>query len=276
MRKAPPPITVPFSSDRHSPEPARSIKLLSAEEMAQHDRDLLADAEGSIQEKAGFQSLDFNEGEWTYHQLVCPALPDHLLLRFSRNEGTREMSMFSAAIPRNGEGRVRIIPIVRKGYSLFSPAPIGPLTISAFNHIRGEENQETPPEHPKDKDPSSTPSEQNAPGPGSSRTPLPDWLGTGLCYAALAGADPRAMQVHHEGPESKDMPVTIGPTLLVAGDGGATVRFVDAAATPKPMEWNLIFDRRGKLLKATHVPANVSRYQARAVPTRDIDALDPH
>jgi len=245
--KATPPITVPFSSDRRSPESARSVKLLTADEMTPHDRDLVADAEGSIQEKAGFQSLDFNEGEWTYHQLLCPALPDHLLLRFSRNEGTREMSMFSAAIPRNGEGRVRIIPIVRKGYSLFSPAPIGPLTISAFNHIRGEENQEAP----------------------------PDWLGTGLCYAALAGANPRAMQVHHEGPESKDMPVTIGPTLLVAADGGATIRFVDAAATPKPMEWNLMFDRKGKLLKATHAPAYVGRYQARAVPTRDIDALDP-
>ena len=47
--------------------------------------------------------------------------------------------MFSASIPRGGEGRVRIIPIVRKGYSLFSPARIGALTIASFNRIHSEE-----------------------------------------------------------------------------------------------------------------------------------------
>ncbi len=107
-------------------ESAASIRILSADQMTRHDRDLEADAEASIQERAGFQNLEFNQGPWTYQQLVCPALPNHLLLRFSRNEGTGEMSMFSAAIPRGGEGRVRIIPIVRKGYSLFSPAPSVP------------------------------------------------------------------------------------------------------------------------------------------------------
>jgi hypothetical protein len=113
----------------------------------------LVEPETSIQERAGFQSLGFNEGDWAYEQLDCPALPNHLLLRFSRNEGTREMSMFSAAIPRNGEGKVRIIPKLRKGYSLFSPAPIGAMTILALNHIRAEEN---------------------IVGPA-------DWLGGGLC-----------------------------------------------------------------------------------------------
>jgi hypothetical protein len=76
------------------------------------------------------------------------------------------VSVFTVSIPRGGDGRVRIIPIQRRGYSLFSPAPINALTISAFNHIRAEE-------HPK----------------------APDWLGTGLCYAALAGAHPQAAEV---------------------------------------------------------------------------------
>src|ERR1700745_986155 len=89
-------------------ESAGSIEILPADQMTRHDRDLEADAEASIQEREGFQNLEFNGGSWTYRQLVCPALPNHLFLRFSRSEGTGEMSMFSAAIPRVGDGKVRI------------------------------------------------------------------------------------------------------------------------------------------------------------------------
>jgi hypothetical protein len=225
-------------------ESAGSIRILSADQMTRHDRDLEADAEASIQEKAGFQSLEFNEGAWTYQQLVCPALPDHLFLRFSRNEGTREMSMFSAAIPRGGEGKVRIIPIVRKGYSLFSPAPIGPLTIASFNRIRSEENTDWP----------------------------ANWLGTGLCYAALAGANPQAGERPPQA-ESGNVPLTIEPTFLKTKDGGTTVRFADVSTTPHPMEWNLIFNSKGTLLKATHFPAYVVR--SHLLGFVDIDDLDP-
>ena len=235
---------------------AGSIEILSADQMTRHDRDLEADAEATIQERAGFQNLEFNEGSWTYRQLVCPALPNHLFLRFSRNEGTREMSMFSAAIPRGGEGKVRIIPIVRKGYSLFSPAPIGPLTIASFNRIRSEENTDWP----------------------------ANWLGTALCYAALAGANPQAGELPpqpQEGElaphpsETEHVPVTIEPTFVHTKDGGTIVRFADVSTTPHPMEWNLIFDSKSTLLKATHFPAYVVRSLPHTVGVLDISDVDP-
>jgi hypothetical protein len=225
----------------------RSIRVVPAEEMSRHDRDLEAGAESSIQERAGFQSLGFNEGDWTFQQLDCPALPNHLFLRFSRNDGTREMSMFSAAIPRNGEGKVRVIPILRKGYSLFSPAPIGALTISAFNHIRAEENNDIP----------------------------ADWLGTGLCYAALAGASPQAGQLPVGSPEILQLPGTIPPTLNVTKDGGGIVRFADLSTAPHPMEWNMTFDSKGKLVKASHAPAHVVPYQPHVVRTLEINDVTP-
>jgi hypothetical protein len=225
----------PFALHNSSPDNALSIQIRSEAEMTAHDRDLTADAESSIQERAGFENLGFDEGPWKYRQLVCPALPNHLFLRFSRNDGARDMSMFSVAIPRGGEGRVRIIPIVRKGYSLFSPAPIGALTIAAFNRIRREENTDAP----------------------------ADWLGTGLCYAALAGANPQAGQLELGAPESggMSMPLTMPPTLVVTNDGGAVVRFADVSTASHPMEWNMMFDRKGRLLKATHSPAYVIRYR---------------
>jgi hypothetical protein len=236
------PTGVPFAIDKAVPDTARFIHVRSAAEMTSHDRDLEADAESSIQERAGFQNLEFNEGTWTYQQLDCQALPNHLFLRFSRNDGPRAMSMFSAAIPRNGEGRIHIIPIVRKGYSLFSPAPIGPLTIAAFNRIRAEENADVP----------------------------AGWLGTGLCYAALAGANPQARQLEAGSAENGVIPLTISPTLDVLTNGGAVIRFADVSATPRPMEWNMTFDGKGKLLKATHAPAYVMRYRASIIPTVDL------
>jgi hypothetical protein len=216
-----------------------------AEEMSRNDRDLEAGAESSIQERAGFQSLGFNEGDWTFQQLDCPALPDHLFLRFSRNDGTREMSMFSAAIPRNGEGKVRIIPILRKGYSLFSPAPIGALTISAFNHIRDEEKMDIP----------------------------ANWLGTGLCYAALAGANPQAGQLQASLPEALQLPATIPPTLEITKGGGGIVRFADLSTAPHPMAWEMTFDSKGKLVKASHAPAHVADYKAHVVHTLEINEV---
>jgi hypothetical protein len=223
------PSSVPFGIESRSAK-SPSIRVLSEDQISRTDRDLIADAESSIQERAGFENLDFNGRGWTYHQLDCPALPNHLFLRFTRNDGTRDMSMFSAVIPRNGDGRVHIIPIVRRGYSLFSPAPIAALTIAAFNHIRSEEQSGT----------------------------SSDWLGTGLCYAALAGANPQVEVLKPDPAENPEIPATFPPTLVVTTDGGAIIRFADISAVPHPMEWNMIFDRKGKLLKATHFPAYVT------------------
>jgi hypothetical protein len=196
--------------------------------MTRKDGDLLADAESSINEHVGRVGLDFKQGAWSYHQIVCPALPNHLFLRFLRNNGTGDLSVFTASIPRGGEGRVRIIPIQLRGYSLFSPAPINALTLSAFNHIRAEENSDK----------------------------TPDWLGTGLCYAALAGAHPQAA-ILTDDTETQKFPTAVPAVLQIPTEGGAFVSFTDAAATPRPMEWTMTFDKKGRLLKATHVPVGL-------------------
>ena len=153
---------MPFPPGSETPT-AAALEFRPYDQMTPQDRDLAADAESAIDERAGFVGLEFNQGKWSYQQICCSALPKHLFLQFTRNNGTGDVSVFSASIPRGGDGRVRIIPIVRRGYSLFSPAPINALTISAFNHIRAEEHVDT----------------------------TPEWLATGMCYAALAGAHPQ-------------------------------------------------------------------------------------
>jgi hypothetical protein len=219
-----------FATDPEKPGITDRIWLRSAEEMTAQDRAEAANAEAAIGEKAGFMGLGYDQGKWTYKQLVCPALPNHLFLQYTRNNGVGDVSLFSASVPRGGEGRVRIIPIQMRGYSLFSPAPINALTISAFNHIRAEEH--------------------------SAGGDAPDWLGTALCYAALAGGHPQA--AHLPGRDESAVAATAPPaTLEVEVNGGATLSFADVAASPRPMEWTMIFDRKGTLLKARHAAAEL-------------------
>ncbi|HTW61833.1 MAG TPA: hypothetical protein VMD55_08480 [Terracidiphilus sp.] len=246
-------VPTPFPPGPAPLEFARSIQLRSADAMSEQDRLLEADSESSIAERAGYADIAFNEGKWSYRQLVCPALPNHLFLRFTRNNGAGDVSVFSASIPRNGEGRIRIIPIERRSYSLFSPAPVNALTIAAFNRIRAEDQSGQPGQ------------------PGHT----PGWLGTALCYAALAGANPMAAPQDAAG--AKSFPSASAPSLEIPAQGGAIVRFTDFSSLPRPMEWTLIFSGKGRLLKATHrlagikgekaIPPSTAEQNAKPIPS---------
>lgn len=216
---------MPFPPGSETRGTAASLEFRAYDRMSQQDRDLAADAESAIDERAGFAGLEFNQGKWSYQQIVCPALPGHLFLQFTRNNGTGDVSVFSASIPRGGDGRVRIIPILRRGYSLFSPAPVNALTISAFNHIRAEEHVDQ----------------------------TPEWLATGMCYAALAGAHPRIGPP--EETDFKKLPAAPTGRETIPMNGGAVIRFTDVAAASRPMQWTMTFNGKGKLLRATHSAA---------------------
>ncbi|MBS1801928.1 MAG: hypothetical protein JST28_01105 [Acidobacteria bacterium] len=180
---------------------------------------------------AGFE---YGESGWNYRAIACPSFANHLFLQFGRDSGRGDVSVFSASIPRNGMGKIRIVPILKRSYSLFSPAPINAMTISAFNHIRSEEGQ----------------------------TVNDDWLGNALCYAALAGTRPEILSS-----DSWPTPRNPLPSLTAALDvqfskkGQEVITFDDAAARPHAMEWTMTFTRTGKLIKATHKPAGVIRAQ---------------
>lgn len=230
-RTVPPSIEPqPFPTIGSRQEPIYSVEFRSADEVSQQDRVLIANAESSISEHASFARIDYQQAGWAHTQIVCPAFPNHLFLQYTRNRGAGDVSVFSASIPRNGEGRVRIVPILRHSYSLFSPAPINALTISAFNHIRTEEGELA-----------------NA-----------DWLGNALCYAALAGGHPQiptpeaAPSVHNPIPA-----LTAKMDVELTAHGEEVIRFDDAAARPHPMQWTMTFTRKGKLIKAAHGRADL-------------------
>jgi len=223
------PVEIPVPFSLAPVKSADSIEFRTIDQMTQGDRNLEAGAESSIGERTRFVGIEFNQGNWSYEQVVCPALPNHVFLRYLRKGGTGDESLFFASIPRDSNGRVRIIPILLRGYSLFSPAPINAMTISAFNRIRAEEHFDT----------------------------APEWLETALCYAALAGSHPQVAR-GTEDPESMKSRVAMPAKLEIQDRGDVIISFADISASPRPMEWTMIFDRKGKLLKATHKSADLN------------------
>jgi len=215
---------------------ANLIDYLPEAQMTQAARDLAASAGPAIRDGATLAGIEFANGSWSYQQLVCQALPGHMFLLFQSNRGAGDVSLFSAAIPLAGKGRVRVIPIRRRGFSLFSPAPVNALAIAQFNRIRFEE-----------------PAHQS-----------PDWLATALCYAALTGARPEISPPSQDSADPSRS-LSFPPTLEVGGDGDSTVRFVDVAAEPQPMEWALTFNSGGQLLKVMNIATSV--YAVKLIPS---------
>ena len=129
---------VPFSVGGGAAGAAAQVEFRSLDRMSPQDRELAAGSQPRIAGLAGLEfDADFSPGKWEYRQIVCTALPNHLFLQFTRDNGKGDVSIFSASIPRGG-GQVRIIPILRRGYSPYSLAGANQLTMAVFNRIRAE------------------------------------------------------------------------------------------------------------------------------------------
>jgi hypothetical protein len=239
----PAPTPTPFPLDAATGatgDGVQSLEFRAPDAMSAADRELVASAQAEIDRRADLQGFYLDSsgqgtserpssarGNWGYEQAVCPVFPDHLVLEYSRSNGAGDITLFSVVIPR-GEGHVRVIPVRRRSYSLFTPAPSNSLTLNDFNHMVGETQS------------------------GLS----PDWLRLGLCYAALAGGHVRAALVAAV-PADEAYPLLMPAELVVSRKGGAVVHFADASP-PKSssMDWALIFAQNGHLLKVSRKPSS--------------------
>jgi hypothetical protein len=220
----------PFPLEGHT-ERLHSLEFRTPEQMSAADAELVRANEGEIARRAGLAGLHgLGMGEesgassgWGYEQAMCPQFPNHVVLEYSRDNGHGDYSLFSAVIPR-GEGHVRVIPVERRSFTLFTPAPANALTVNDFNHIVNEERER---------------------GGGEG----PDWLALGLCYAALAGGHVRAALVPLNAAD-ETYPLYRPAMLEVSRKGGAEVSFADTSAVPVVQTWELSFAQDGRLLKA--------------------------
>ena len=229
----PRPTPTPFPLDAHT-RTVPKLEFLAPEQMAAADVELATANAAEIARRASLQGFNLDRGrDWGYEQAVCPVFPDHLILEYSRESGAGDVSLFSVVIPRgsaNG-GHVRVIPVRRRSYSLWTTAPSNALTLNDFNHLVKEG------------------------GKGVD----PDWLTLSLCYAALAGGHVRAALVPAT-PAEEFYPLFLPAKLTVSDKGGAEIHLADVThyvdPKAKAMNWVLTFAQSGQLLKVKHTVAN--------------------
>jgi hypothetical protein len=218
-------LRTPFSLEAAA-HGAPELQFLTPEQMSPADRKLADENQEEIQRRANLQGFGLRRGEeagnWGYEQAVCPVFPDHIVLEYSRDNGNGDVTLFTAVVPR-AEGHVRVIPVQRRGYSLFTPSPSNAITLNDFNHIVKEEG----------------------------RGLNPDWLTLGLCYAALAGGHVRAALLADLN-EKEHYPLFVPAKLMVSYKGGAVVHFADTTPHAKSMDWVMTFAPDGRLMKVKH------------------------
>jgi len=215
-------VLTPFPTNPALPQRTDPLTFVPQDQISASDRAVIASTDARVRDEATLAGFEFGGQTWGYQQLLCKALPGHVFLIYRSSNGPGDVSLFSAAIPLGGKGHVSVIPIERRGYSLFSPASVNGLTVAAFNRIRADEAENK----------------------------SADWLATALCYAALAGAHP-ALSTSNKDASAPAIPLIFPPTLEIGDLGASTVRFVDVATAP-PSEWALTFSQNGQLLKVDH------------------------
>lgn len=211
---------LPFPAGSQKKGPVDPVEFLPFQIISDADRAFVAAHRRQILRSAALEGFDLSEGRWEFEQIRCPVFPGHLLLKYTRAEPGGSASIFTVAIPRGG-GPARAIAISRRGNSPYVRASTDAMTISVFNHIREEENSQG----------------------------TPDWLETGMCYAALAGAEPKLPQAGFS-TGGEIMPVNDEAVLEIPLKGGAVIRFFDTSVGPAPRVWRMSFAGDGRLESA--------------------------
>lgn len=222
------PVPPSVDLDRLSPfalNGGPGFRILAADKISEQDRELLAQSEASLRRAALLQNVGFDSGDWKHVQLDCPSFPNHLLVRFERANGSRDVSIFSVVIARGGAGTVRVLPILRRSYSTFWPASRNPLTIAIFNRLLREE--------------------KTAAKPG--------WVSLASCYAAFSGQAPEI------GDAGVTWSVAPDPILHLYPDGGASIRM--ETTEPNAQAWVMEFARDGRLLSASSTAQETLHFQ---------------
>jgi hypothetical protein len=247
------PVLAQFHAHRNGPPPAEeaektaafethtaTLPVLDAGQMSAADRGLLQQREVDVSSAAAFYGFDISDNRWSYQQIVCRTLPDHLMLSFQNDSTEKGPSHFVAVVPANG-GKVQVITDYAHGLLPFHPAWEKSAAFEAFNRMTASDRGE------------------QALGPQS------HWLNLGMCFVALTGHVPHVASPKEDVEASEALAKLNGSTPIIMIDPGkdAEIRFSDVSQA-RTGNWRLRFDNQGRLTKAD--VDTVAPMQTRVVP----------
>lgn len=199
----------------------------SAEAMSAEDAEVLRARQHEITMEAAMFGYDLSHGRWTYDETECPAVPDALLLHYRTAAAANgAQSLFTAVVPR-GKGRVLVNPVLYHGATPFESAIGQKRTMSVFNQVVPAEVAE------KDIQPEG------------------HWLTLAICYAEIAGGEPRV-------PEHPELETPLikapSPTIrLSESKGTMDIQFTGREAPTDYTVWNISVNKQGRAVEADSV-----------------------
>lgn len=223
----------PVATDAEQEEALAShlvtLPVLTAAEMTEADAALLARREADVSRAAAFYGFDISDSNsWSYRQVVCRALPEHLILAFTNETSPKGPSRFVAVVPHDA-GDVELVTDVSHGLLPYRPAWKSGNAYSVFNRMveadRGERALRS-----------------NS-----------HWLNLAMCYVALAGGTvPQVANPLDDVAASEALVKRDGstPIIRIGDHGAADVAFSDVQQPKRTANWSLSFDREGRLKKA--------------------------
>ncbi|HEY6447897.1 MAG TPA: hypothetical protein VIY53_15660 [Acidobacteriaceae bacterium] len=202
----------------------------TAEQMSAGDAALIQEKHAEIANEARFWGYDLSAGGWTYDQVVCPEVPDDVLLHYRGVSPKGAKSLFTALIPR-GAGRVQVVPVLYHNATPYEWAPAAPRTIAVFNRALP------------------------APTAEQLTDPQSDWIALAMTYAALAGGDSEMVMGPNPPPAAYLAP---RPTAEISVRGRVElVRFTEHDRDGLYSVWGVSLDQHGRV-----TAANMERYPA--------------
>jgi hypothetical protein len=205
-----------------------TLPVLDPAEMKAADRELLQQRELDVSRAAAFYGFDISDSHWTYQQILCRSLPDHLMLTFENDSAEHGASHFVAVVPANGD-KVQVVTEYAHGLLPFHAAWEKSAAYEAFNRMMASDRGE------------------HELGPQS------HWLNLGMCFVALTGRVPHVAVPAQDIAASEALVKRNGstPIILIEPDKDAEVLFSDVSDAQRTGNWRLRFDNKGRLTKAT-------------------------
>lgn len=202
--------------------PYTMFEVRPAEKMDPQDVAVVKTKHREIVTEAAFWGYDLSAGHWTWDQVVCPEIPDAVVLHY-RKKGSKGEYLFTAVVPR-GAGRVLVAPVLYGGATPFESATGAKRTSSVFD--------------------------QAVPADVAARDTEPEghWLQLAMTYAVIAGAEPRVPNIAEEQPGLMKAPE---PALKLSEASHAReIVFSDHQAPRHYTVWTIDFNGQGRAVVA--------------------------
>jgi hypothetical protein len=218
-------VAVPISKTPLAGSPSVvALSRLDQAQMSEADYQVVSNLRAELAKEAALANFDIANPDWHFQQVVCPALPDYVMLSFFHGADESGSSRFGAMLSRK-DADVHVISTYAHGLLPFTGSWNRSGTFEVFNNLLKQERGDQPISH------------------------APDWLAISLCYAEMSGYPVQVLSTIPNPEPTLDLLRLDAnrPQMFIGSDQSADVSFSDVSRPGVTTNWKLHFNRHGQL-----------------------------